>query len=363
MKTKAVPEKESYLMSVQGTIVKFLLKLPPAWLVKLSGGDPVTIGERTMDPYIQFLSHGAKRQPPMSSLDPPSARKAAAEALAMLAAVPEPGVVWEDFTLDAPGRDIPVRLYRPDVQTADHPMMVYMHMGGGVIGDLETCHAFCAMIAKAIAAPVLSVDYRLAPEHKFPAGLEDCLFAYEWALKNAGTYGAPAGEASLGGDSMGGNFAAIISQEMRREHKPVPSVQMLVYPATDLVNELPSKTLYGECYPLTTDTMDWFMEHYLPDGQDRSDLRLSPALEARRLDGLPRTLIATAGFDPLVDEGAVYAKKLKGAGVPVDYVCYDSLAHGFTAFMAISPAAYKACEDIASRLATAYEALSSDRAA
>ena len=344
-------------MSLQATLVRFLLKLPPSWLVRLSGGEPVMIGGRTLDPYFQFIAHGARRQPPVSTQTPVQLRKASAEALAMIAAPMEPGVSAEDFTLSAPGRDIPVRLYRPAEQNAAHPMLVYMHMGGGVIGDLETCHAFCSLLCQAIAAPVLSVDYRLAPEHTFPAGLEDCIFAYEWALKNAETHGAPPAQAAIGGDSMGGNFSAIIVQEMRRQHKPLPAVQLLIYPATDLENTFPSYELYGESYPLTQELMDWFMDHYLPDGQSRADLRISPALETARLDGLPPAVIATAGFDPLVDDGAAYAKLLEGAGVATDYVCFDSLAHGFTAFMGASPAARTACEDIARRLADAYARL------
>ena len=333
-------------MSLQGIIVKSLLKLPKSWLVKMAGGSPVKLGGRVLDPYIQFIAHGASKQPSMSSLDPVTARAASAGALAMLSAKPEPGVSFEDFDLNAPDRDIPVRLYKPADQNAAIPLMVYLHMGGGVIGDLEICHAFCSILAKVTGGPVLSVDYRLAPEHKFPAGLEDSMFAYEWALKNAEAYGAPAGRASLGGDSMGGNFTAIISQEMKRQHKPSPDLQLMIYPATDIISSLPSRETYGETYPLSTETMDWFMDHYLPDGQDRHDLLISPALEAS-LAGLPPSVLVTAGFDPLVDEGEAYAQRLEAAGVATIYKCYDTLAHGFTAFTAITPTADAACREIA----------------
>ncbi|MEL7453344.1 MAG: alpha/beta hydrolase [Pseudomonadota bacterium] len=343
-------------MAFQSTLIKMLLKLPQGLLIKLAGGQPTQIGGRTLDPYLQFISFGASKQPPLSSFEPAISRARAANALAMLAASPDPSISSEDFAIAAPGRQIPVRLYRPSVQTPDHPMMVYMHMGGGVIGDLETCDAFCALLAAKLGTPILSVDYRLAPEHQFPKGLDDCIFAYEWALKKAESYGAPAGQAAIGGDSMGGNFTAVIAQEMRRQHKPLPSLQLMLYPATNLVTPFPSATLYGDTYPLSTEIMEWFMGHYLPEGQDPSDLRLSPALESR-VEQLPPAIIVTAGFDPLVDDGAAYAKHLEAAGVPVTYKCFDSLAHGFTAFMAVSPVAKAACHEVADMVAKAYATL------
>ncbi len=341
-------------MSFQAMIAKTLLKLPESWLVRLSGGRPVEIGGRTLDPYFQFLAHGASRQPPMSSLDPVTARAASADALQMFAPPADPTVSTEDFTLPAHGRDIPVRLYRPETQDPDVPMMVYMHMGGGVIGDLEICHRFCEMLTKAMKAPVLSVDYRLAPEHKFPAGLQDCIFAYEWAVNNAETYGAPAGRVAIGGDSMGGNFTAIIAQEMQRQHKPLPALQLMIYPATEIESDRPSRTLYGETYPLSSDTMEWFMGHYVPEGHDRNDLQMSPG-RAADLSGLPPAILVTAGFDPLCDEGEAYAKRLEEAGVATVFKCYETLAHGFTAFTKVSPAANAACLEIAKIVRDTYK--------
>ena len=175
-------------------------------------------------------------------------------------------------------------------------------------------------------------------------------------MKNAEKYGAPAGRAAIGGDSMGGNFSAIIAQESTRRGLPKPDLQLLIYPATDLVTEFPSAELYGETYPLSTDTMQWFMKQYLPEEFDRANLLLSPAQEAR-LEGLPPAIITTAGFDPLVDDGAAYAKKLEAAGVDVVHKCYDSLAHGFTAFTAVVPAAREACLEIAGMVRDAYAKL------
>ena len=155
---------------------------------------------------------------------------------------------------------------------------------------------------------------------------------------------------------MGGNFCAVIAQQMRREDKPPPDLQLLIYPATDIATAFPSYETYGEAYPLSADTMDWFMAQYLPDDFDKADVLVSPAQEPR-LEGLPPAIIATAGFDPLVDNGAAYARKLEAAGVEVTYKCYDSLAHGFTAFTAVAPAARAACIEIASMVRDAYARL------
>ncbi|MEL6387153.1 MAG: alpha/beta hydrolase [Pseudomonadota bacterium] len=340
-------------MSLQATLVKTLLKLPPRWLVRLSGGQLVKIGGRVLDPHMQLLTHGARRQPSMSSGSPQAGRVASSAGLAMLAAAPEPGVGWEDTTIPHKTRKIPVRIYRPVDQDFAAPVMVYFHFGGGVIGDLETCHAFATMIASITRCPVVSVDYRLAPEHKWPAGLDDCQTAYEWTLKHAASLGAPAGEAAVGGDSMGGNFAAIIAQDARRNGLPLPALQLLIYPAIDISQQTASHTTYGETYPLDTETMRWFMSHYLPEGQDLTDLRISPGQEMD-LEGLPNAIIATAGFDPLVDEGEAYASRLEASGVDVIFRCYDRLTHGFTAFTGASPAADAACREIAAMVRDAY---------
>ncbi|MCR9271409.1 MAG: alpha/beta hydrolase [Hyphomonadaceae bacterium] len=344
-------------MSLQATIAKLMLKLPASWKIKMAGGAPLEIGGRTLDPNLQFIAHGAANQPPMSSLEPEIAQAAAIEGLGMFAAKPESDVGWDNTTV--PGKDgheIPVRIYRPDQQAPDAPVLVYYHMGGGVILNVDACHAFCSMVAKTAQCPIISVDYRLAPQHKFPAGLEDCISAYDWALKNADSLGAPAGRAAVGGDSMGGNFSAIIAQEATRRGMPAPDLQVLIYPATDLVTDFPSATTYGETYPLSTDTMQWFMQQYLPEGFDRANVLLSPAQETR-LEGLPPAIIVTAGFDPLVDDGAAYAKKLEAAGVSVQFKCYDSLAHGFTAFTEVVPAARNACLEVAGMVRDAYAKL------
>jgi acetyl esterase/lipase len=219
-------------------------------------------------------------------------------------------------------------------------------MGGGVLGDLDTAHVFCSLLAGVARAPVLNVDYRLAPEDRFPAGLDDVLAAYRWALTHAPRFGAPAGMAAVGGDSMGANFAAVICQELRRHGEPQPALQLLINPLVDAASETQSMTTYGDAWPLSRELAAWFLGHYLGPGDDPSDPKVSP-LRAVDFSGLAPAVIATAGFDPLVDQGETYARRLREAGTPVVYRCYDSLAHGFAALTGMAPAADAACRQIA----------------
>ncbi|WP_321490929.1 alpha/beta hydrolase [uncultured Hyphomonas sp.] len=344
-------------MSLQQTITKLIMKLPGGLLVKMAGGKPLTIRGRTLEPQLQLMAWNGRNAPPLSSLPAETVQAVTKETLASVAAPIEPGVRTEDLTIPGPNRnEIPARIYRPDGQDPKAPLMVYFHMGGGVIGDLETCHAWCSILASRVKCPVLSVDYRLAPQHIFPAGIDDCCAAYEWGMRNAAKFGAPEGVASVGGDSMGGNFSAIISQEMQREDKPLPAMQLLIYPAIDLVEEFPSRKEFSETFSLSTDTMDWFMQEYLPEGFNKSDPMLSPG-QTGHLDGLPPAVVITAGHDPLCDEGDDYARRLKDAGVPVVHKCYDHLAHAFTAFTLISPGSRKACLEIADMVRTVYSKL------
>lgn len=339
--------------AVQKVLLKVLLSLPTPVLRGLSGGGVVYQGGRTLDPRFQFLAAGAKRMPAMSSLSPQDARAASAQGLAAMTGKPEPGVRVESLTIDGGVR---ARAYRPADQDSGAPLMVFAHFGGGVIGDLDTSEVFCQILARIARCAVLSVDYRLAPEHRFPAGLDDILAAYRWGRDNAARFGAPAGVASIGGDSMGGNFAAVVAQEMKRTGEPAPALQLLIYPAVDVASETQSMTTYADAYPLSRETMNWFMAHYIGPDADPADPRLSP-IKTADLSGLPPAVVVTAGFDPLVDQGECYAKRLKDAGVPVIYRCYDSLAHGFTAFTGAIPCADVACREIAGFVRQAYDGM------
>ena len=333
-------------VSTQRLVAKTLLSLPSPVLRILSGGGVVYRGGRTLDPRLQFLAAQAAGGRAMSAMTPDEARRASAEAFATLTAPLEPGVRAEPLTIPGPAGEIPLRIYRPDNHDPAMPILVYAHMGGGVIGDLDTCEAFCGMLAKVVRGPVVSVGYRLAPEHRFPAGLEDVLAAYRWAREHAARFGAPQGKAAIGGDSMGGNFAAIVAQEMKRAGEPQPALQLLVYPCVDVASETASMTTYADAFPLNRPTMDWFMGHYMSPQDDPADPRLSPIREPD-LSGLAPAVVVTAGFDPLVDQGEAYAKRLRDAGAPTVYRCYDGLTHAFTAFTGAIPCAEWACREIA----------------
>ncbi|MGR4864884.1 alpha/beta hydrolase [Caulobacter sp. LARHSG274] len=342
-------------LAAQKFILKAMLSLPAPILRAMSGGGVVYRGGRTLDPRFQFLAHAAGRLPSLTSLSPDEARAASAQGLAVMSGPPEPGVRTESLTIDRPGEaPLALRAYRPAEQDSRAPLIVFAHFGGGVIGDLETCHAFCGILARIARTAVISVDYRLAPDHRFPAGLEDVLSAFRWARDNAARFGALPGAAAIGGDSMGGNFAAVVAQEMKRTGEAPPALQLLIYPAVDVASETASMTTYADAYPLSTPVMDWFMGHYMGADADPADPRLSPD-KTQDLSGLPPAVVVTAGFDPLVDQGEAYAKRLVAAGVPTTYRCYDSLAHGFTAFTGVVPAADAACREIARLVRAAFD--------
>ena len=340
--------------ATQRRLVRALLSLPSAVLRLMAGGGVVYQGGRTLDPRLQFLAAQARNADPMTTLSPPDARRASAQGLAALAGDPEPGVRAEPVVIEGPGGAIPARVYRPEVQDPEAPLMVYAHMGGGVIGDLETCHAFCGLLARISRGPVLSVDYRLAPEHRFPAGLDDVMAAYRFGRDNAERFGAPVAQAAIGGDSMGGNFAAVICQDLKRAGEPQPMLQLLIYPCVDVACERASMTTYAAAFPLGKALMDRFMALYSGAGDSALDPRLSP-LAAEDLSGLAPAIVVAAGFDPLLDQGEAYARRLKAAGVPVTYRRHDSLAHGFTAFTGAVPAADVACREIAGLVREGFE--------
>lgn len=337
--------------AAQRLIARTLLSLPSPLLRLMAGGGVVYKGGRTLDPRLQFLAAQARKGPAVERQSPEEARRGETAGVTALTGDLEPGVRWEPLSVPGGAGDIPARLYRPDGQDPAAPLMVWAHMGGGVIGTLETSHCFCALLARITRAPVLSVDYRLAPEHRFPAGLDDVMSAYRWARDRAASYGATG--VAIGGDSMGGNFAAIACQELKRAGEPQPALQLLVYPCTDAASETPSMTTYADAFPLTSGMMAWFLGHYLGPDDDPTGVRLSP-LREKDLSGLAPAVIATAGFDPLVDQGEAYAKALREAGVTVRYRCYDSLCHAFTAFTGAVPAADAASREIAALVREAY---------
>jgi acetyl esterase len=233
-----------------------------------------------------------------------------------------------DAAAAGPAGDVPVRIYVPTDAPGPRPVLVYFHGGGWVIGDVETHDSTVRAVAAASGVTVVSVDYRLAPEHPFPAPLDDCCAAVRWVVDNAEALDVDPARLAVGGDSAGGNLAAVAAVRMRDAGIPV-AFQLLVYPVTDGTMGSASYAENAEGYFLTRDSMDWFWGHYVGDG-DRTHPHVSPVhAPDESLAGLPPALIITAEFDPLRDEGEAYAARLQAAGVPVTTTRYDGVIHGF----------------------------------
>ncbi len=238
--------------------------------------------------------------------------------------------VAEVRDLIAPGPDgneIPLRVYRPST-AEDLPVLLYFHGGGFVLGDLEVTDKPCRQLANVANAVVVSVDYRLAPEHKAPAAAEDCYAATAWVAANSAAVGGDTSRLGVSGDSAGGNLSAVLTLMTRDRGGPRIAVQLLIYPALDAVGEYPSLVENGEGYLLTARSMDWFFQHYLDKPADAQSVYVSPML-ADDLTGLPPAAVVTAGYDPLRDQGDAYAARLSAAGVPVLHLPNPTMIHGF----------------------------------
>lgn len=234
---------------------------------------------------------------------------------------------------------VPIRIYRPDTGDA-RPCLVFFHGGGWVIGDLDTHDAPCRLLAKESGCVVIAVDYRLAPEHPFPIPLDDCYRAFCWIHQNAQQLGLDPNKLAVGGDSAGGNMAAVICLRARDESGPPIQHQLLIYPVTNATMDTESYRDNGEGYMLTQATMSWFLDHYLAE-QDRQDPFVSPLL-APDLERLPPATVFTAEFDPLRDEGNAYAKRLELAGVRTLIKQFDGQVHGFFTMTDVMPEALEA---------------------
>ena len=272
--------------------------------------------------------------PKLSEMDPPAARDVFREMSTAFdsADVPVGGV--EDRKIPGPGGDISVRIYTP-VAAGGSPLaaLVYYHGGGWVVGDITSHDATCRTLSQASGCKVISVDYRLAPEAKFPAAADDAYAALVWVEKNAMEIGVDPNRIAVGGDSAGGNLAAVVSLMARDKNGPHIAFQLLIYPVTQIGIESASRKELATGYFLETETMKWFEDQYV-DRVDADNPYASP-LKADSLSGLPPAYVITAGFDPLKDEGKAYADGLRAAGVDVQYVNYDGMIHGFIALTAL----------------------------
>ena len=301
-----------------------------------------------LDPNVRLLLAAIEAQgnPPLESLSPTEARKLAADSLQPVRGVMEPLRSIENHRIPGPEGLIPIRVYTPDAPSP-RPAMVYFHGGGWVLCDLDTHDVICSAIARRAGATVISVDYRLAPEHKFPAAVVDSYAGLVWVAANADGLGIDRNRISVGGDSAGGNLAAVVALKSRDESGPAIALEALVYPVTDLSSfASPSYREFAEGYQLTKAEMEWFRDLYLSTAADARHPHASPLL-ASDLRGLPPALIITAECDPLRDEGEAYAKRLEAAGVPVTCTRYAGMIHPFFSMSGAIPQALDAFQQIA----------------
>jgi acetyl esterase len=288
--------------------------------------------------------------PPMSAGTPDAARRAlrsiTVDASVLGSHVPVADV--RDRVIRVDRRRLVVRTYRPARRRAgvSHPTIVFLHGGGFVIGDLDTHDNLCRRLCREVDAVVVSVDYRVAPEHPFPAAVEDALAATRWVSDHVARLGGDRDRVAIAGDSAGGNLAAVVTQAWvaAEDERPPLAGQLLLYPVVDLEDDdgerYPSRLQHAEGYLLAGDDLRWFADHYLGDAVDRRDPRMSPL--HGDLAGLPPAVVVSAEFDPLRDEAEAYAAALRDAGVPVVHRRFDGLIHGFFDLAALSPAAASA---------------------
>ena len=291
--------------------------------------------------YLAQLGHPSLDRVPASE-----ARRLYRETRAALRP-PVPALpVVGDLKAEGTGGSIPLRLYRPSNGVL--PALIYFHGGGWVVGDLDTHDVLCRQLAVQAGVIVIAVDYRLAPEHAFPAAVDDCWSATTWIAANALALGIDNTRLAVGGDSAGGGLAAVMTL-MARRGGPALKFQVLVYPVTDLRADSESYSKYADGYLLTRNMMRWYIAQYAPTDDAVRDWRASPLL-APSVDGVPPALVITSGLDPLRDEGEAYAGRLEEAGVAVDYVCLGGMIHGFLTMGGKIDTANRAVSTIASAL-------------
>jgi acetyl esterase len=306
-----------------------------------------------LDPQVQaFLDQvEAMNMPTFDTLSVQEAR-ASSEAFTALQGAPEAVGSVDNRVALGPHGEIPLRVYTPE---ADGPLavLVYFHGGGWVVGDLDSHDGVCRALTHAANCLVVAVDYRLAPEHKFPAATEDAYAATQWVAEHASGLGGDPSRLAVGGDSAGGNLAAVVALMARDRHGPRLAYQLLIYPVTDTACDTVSWQDHGQGYLLTREMMRWFQTHYLRDASDGENPYAAP-LRARDLQGLPPALVITAEFDPLRDEGEAYAAHLRSAGVPTTLKRYDGMIHGFFNMGAVLDQARVAMADVAAALQDAF---------
>lgn len=331
-------------LSVQSVLARVLLGLPER-AQRMLVGDPVRIDGQLLSTETQLMLKLSGRRLERGSIA--RGRNQLRRVTSMVGGPPIQPVEARDLSVPSPAGPIGARLYRPG-GTEPTSMLVFFHGGGWVEGDLDSHDNVCRFLALNAGVVVLSVDYRRAPEHPFPAAVNDSLVAYRYAVAQARSLGVDPGAIAVGGDSAGGNLAAVVSLLAAADENP-PAFLLMIYPATDMTRRRPSRDLFGDGFLLTDPRINWFREQYLPDHADRTDPRASPLL-ASDLSKMPPSYLATAGFDPLRDDGEEFVRRLAEAGVPVTLRRFTGLCHGFANVLAFGRSGREAMHEVASAL-------------
>ncbi|MFB9726692.1 alpha/beta hydrolase [Haloechinothrix salitolerans] len=324
----------------------------PRHIRRLMAGRPIELDGQTLDVDAQLMlriNQFAGIQ--LAAASPEEARTNLNASAKIAERASRPPMRSRPVRIPARGGELYSRLYIPNHVGENAPLLVFYHGGGWVVGNVETHDDAVRFLAQHAGVRALSVDYRLAPEHPFPAAVEDAIDTYEYVVANAEQLGADPNRIAVGGDSAGGNLAAVVAQQAKDNGGNLPAFQLLIYPEVDFVNRRASRKFFSEGFFLTDDDMNWFEGHYVPEGADKSDPRLSPLL-AKDLSGLPPAAVITAGFDPLRDNGEAYYDALKKASVPVTLHRHWDLIHGFINLLGISPRFREATLEIAGVLRT-----------
>lgn len=347
---RSVSTAEKVANKAAGVTLRGLPHIPDAVKRLMLGGRTITVDGNTLDTTLHLMLAG-QRALGLDGLvgdDDVVTARAQLELLSASFKQHIPVASVADLTVTGPAGPIRVRHYRTEYPLA--PLLVFFHGGGHAMGSIETHDDLCREICRSARVHVLTVDYRLAPEHKAPAGSDDAYAAYLWALEHASELGADPTRVAVGGDSAGGNLSALVTQRARNDGARLPALQVLIYPGTNAAAQTRSMTLFANGFFLTRHDIDWFKEtHLAGTGIDTDDPRVSP-MHAADLSGLSPALIITAGFDPLRDEGRQYADALRAAGTPVDYREYGTVVHGFANFFALGGDSATATADFISAI-------------